>query len=191
MEHVRIGQDQVGPLSDLPSLLTRRVAVVDRRLDPRRLEQRERADLVLRQRLGRVEVERAQLGLAREGVEDREVERERLAGRGARRDDQVLPAGSGLPGLGLMGEELRDPGRGESVADAGLEVVRKRFKPSDASGLRCEMRELLAGEQVVPFGDIDSYVADASLASPGCRSTRLRSHPLNLIRFVPAKGGEF
>jgi hydroxymethylpyrimidine/phosphomethylpyrimidine kinase len=50
------------------------------------------------------------------------------------------------------------------------------------------VRELLAGEQVVPFGDIDSYVADASLASPGCRSTRLRSHPSNLIRFVPAKG---
>jgi hypothetical protein len=31
------------------------------------------------------------------------------------------------------------------------------------------VRELLAGEQVVPAGDTDSHLADASLGSPGCR----------------------
>src|SRR5688572_19367825 len=96
----------------------------------------ERSDLVLGERLGRVQVERAQLGVAGEGVENREIERKRLAGRGTGRDDQVLPAGGGLPGLGLVREELRDPGRGERVADAGLELVGQRLDTSGASGLR-------------------------------------------------------
>ncbi len=108
VKHVRVGQDEVGPLADLPALLVGRVAVVDRRLDPRRPQLGERSDLVLRQRLRGVEVERAELGLARERVEHREVEGKRLPGRRPGRDDQVLAAGGRLPRLGLVSEELSD-----------------------------------------------------------------------------------
>src|SRR4029450_10310589 len=43
---------------------------------------------------------------------------------------------------------------------------------------------------VVPLRDpvVAGHPADASLLGPGCRRARLRSHPSNLIRFVPAKG---
>ena len=84
----------------------RRVAVVDRRTHARHGELAERARLVLRERLRRIEVERAVLRLARERVEHGQVEGERLARRGAGRDDQVPAALRGLPGLGLMRVEL-------------------------------------------------------------------------------------
>ena len=59
VDHVGVRQDHVRPLADLPALLGRRVAVVDRRLQPRYLQLGQRAELVLRERLRRVEVERA------------------------------------------------------------------------------------------------------------------------------------
>ena len=150
MEHVRVGEDQVRPLANLPPLGPGCVAVIDRGLDPWRAELGQRTNLVLGQRLRRVEVERPQLGLAGKGVEDGKVERERLAGRGAGGDDQVLAAGRRVPGRGLMGEELRDAGCGEHVADTRLEVVRDRLEPRGAGGLGGDVGELLAGEQVVP-----------------------------------------
>ena len=66
-----------------------------RRSPPGRSGRRTRsaAQLILRERLRRIEVERAQLRLARERVEHGEVEGERLAGGGAGRDDEV-PAGA-------------------------------------------------------------------------------------------------
>ena len=101
----------VRPLADLPAPLGRRVAVVDRRAEPLEPELGERARLVLRERLRRVEVERARLRLARDRVEHREVEGERLPGRRAGRDDDVLAALRGLPGLGLVAESDGDAGR--------------------------------------------------------------------------------
>ena len=92
VDHVRVGQDHVRPLADLQALFGRRVAVVDRGLEPGDLEGRQRAELVLRERLGRVEIERAALGLPRQLVEHREVERERLPRRGAGRHQHVLAA---------------------------------------------------------------------------------------------------
>jgi hypothetical protein len=59
VEHVRVGQDQVRPLAHLPALLARRVAVVDRGLDPGWLQLGQRSDLVLGECLRRIEVERA------------------------------------------------------------------------------------------------------------------------------------
>jgi hypothetical protein len=92
VEHVRVREDEVRPLADLPAALARRVAVVDRRLQALEPQLAERARLVLRERLRRVEVERARLRLARDRVEHGQVERERLPGRRARRDDDVLAA---------------------------------------------------------------------------------------------------
>jgi hypothetical protein len=58
VEHVRVREDHVRPLADLPAALVLGVAVVDRRLHARHAQRGERARLILRQRLGRVEVER-------------------------------------------------------------------------------------------------------------------------------------
>src|SRR5215211_183692 len=83
------------------ALLARRVTVVDRwpgALDAERLE---RARLVLRERLGRVEVERAGARVAAQRVQRRELEAERLAARGPRRDDRRACPG-GVQRLGLV-----------------------------------------------------------------------------------------
>src|SRR5204862_1363479 len=136
------------PAADLPTPLARRVAVVDRRAKAQALVARERASLVLSERLGRVEVESAQLRLAGEGIEDREVERERLPGRGAGRDDDVLAAPRGVPGFALVGVELVDA---ERVPDPRVEVVRQGYGPRPPSRLRREVGELLPFENGVPW----------------------------------------
>ena len=57
VQHVRVGEDQVGAPADRPALLARGVAVVDRVAQPAPADPREPARLVLGERLGRVEVE--------------------------------------------------------------------------------------------------------------------------------------
>ena len=79
VEHVGVREDQVRPLADLPAPVALGVAVVDRRLHARYCELGERAQLILRERLRRVEVQRAGLRLTRERVEHRQVEGEGLA----------------------------------------------------------------------------------------------------------------
>ena len=125
VEHVRVRQEHVRPLADLPALLGLRVAVVDRRLHALQPERLQRARLILRERLRRVEVERAALRLAREQVEHGQVEGEALAARGAGRDDQVAAGARRLPGLGLMAPERRDPEPDERGGDSRIEVVGK------------------------------------------------------------------
>ena len=105
VEHVRVGQDRVRPPADLPAALVLGVAVVDRRLHARDVELGERARLVLRQGLRRVEVEGAQLRVGGERVQDGEVEGERLAAGGAGGDDDVLAAPRRLERLRLVREE--------------------------------------------------------------------------------------
>ena len=136
VEHVRVRQDDVRPAPDLPAALRLGVAVVDRGLDALQPERAERPRLVLRQRLRRVEVERAALRLAREQVEDGEVEREALAARRARRDDDVLAAPHRLPRLRLVDVERADALRDERGRDARVEVVRKGLGPARARRLR-------------------------------------------------------
>ena len=150
VEHVRVREHDVRPLADLPAALARRVAVVDRRPEPLQPELGERARLVLRERLRRVEVERARLRLARDRVEDGEVERERLPGRRARRDDDVLAALRGLPRLRLVPEERGDAVRDERGGDARVEIVGERLEPRLARRLDSAVRDLLALEQIGP-----------------------------------------
>ena len=94
VEHVGVGQDQVGAAPDRGALLARRVAVVDRVPEAAGGDLDELARLVLGQRLGRVEVERPRVRVAGDRVEHRHVEGERLARRGAAGDDHVLGLGS-------------------------------------------------------------------------------------------------
>jgi hypothetical protein len=148
VEHVRVRQDQVRPLADLPAPLGGRVAVVDRGAEARQSKRAERAELVLGERFRRVEVKSPLLRLPRECVEDREVEGEGLSAGGAGCDDQVLAPCGGLPGLGLVGVELVDSVHRERLAHARVELARQRRGLRVARGLRAEVGELLALQQI-------------------------------------------
>ena len=126
VEHVGVREDEVRAPPDRGALVARRVAVVDRGAhalaEP---ELGDRARLVLRQRLRRVQVDRARLGVAAEHVERREVEAQRLARRGAGRDDRrAVPRA--LQRLGLVRVQLRHPGGGERVAQRRVQLVGHR-----------------------------------------------------------------
>src|SRR6185295_5358818 len=85
----------------------------------------ERAGLVLGERLRRVQVERAGARVAAEDVERRQVEAQRLARGGPRRDDR-RPRPGGLERLGLVRVELVDSGAEEALAEGGVEVAGDR-----------------------------------------------------------------
>ena len=144
MEHVRVREHEVRPAADLAPPLGRRVSVVDRGADGRQAELAERARLILGERLGRVEVERARVPVGGERVEHRQVEGERLAGGRAGRDDHVAAALRGRVRLGLVRVELVDPAPAERFPERRLEGVRQRRGPRLAARLGREVRELVA-----------------------------------------------
>ena len=150
MEHVRVGEDDVRPLADLPAALARRVAVVDRRLQSLQTELGQRPGLVLRERLRRVEVQRPRLRFASDRVEDGKVECEGLSRRRTGGDDDVLSAPCCLPGLRLVAIQGCDSGRDERGGDARVEVVRQRLELRVAGWLDAGVRDLLSLEEVGP-----------------------------------------
>ena len=79
VQHVRVGQDQVRLAADRGARLARRVPVVDRGPQPGELQGVERARLVLGERLGRVQVQRAGPRVAAQRVQHGQVEGQRLA----------------------------------------------------------------------------------------------------------------
>ncbi len=146
VDHVGVGEDDVRGAPDVAPVLEGRVAVVDRRPQPGQRERAQRPELVLRERLGRIEVQRAHLRVSRHGVEDREVECERLTGRRAGRDADVLRPGRRVPRRALVGVQAVDAdcstdGRRERAGHAGVRPV--------AFGLRSEVGELLALKEPV------------------------------------------
>ena len=102
VEHVRVREDHVGRSPDAAPVLDRRVAVVDRRAKPWQRQGGQCAELILRECLRRVEVERTCFWIPRDRVEHREVEGKRLAGRGPGGDANVLAPGGRLPGGALV-----------------------------------------------------------------------------------------
>ena len=150
VEHVRVREHEVRPHAHVAALLLRRVAVVDRGMHSGNGKRRERARLVLRERLRRVEVERPVLRRARERVEDGEVERECLARRGPRRDDRVLSAGRRLPRFGLVVVELGDAAPLERCSYGRVQLLRERRRARGARRLGDDVGELFAPEQVIP-----------------------------------------
>ena len=158
--HLRICQRR----SDL------RVPVVDRRLDALHAELAERARLVLRECLRRIEVQRPALRLAGEQVENGQVEGEALPARGARRHDRVAAGTECFPRLGLMRVEPRDPLRDESRGDARVEVVRELLGSAGPRGLDREVRELCSLEELEPGRRDDTHKPYASLRPTGVPS---------------------
>ena len=152
VEHVRVREDEVRPLAYLPARLGRRVAVVDGRPEPLQPELRERAGLVLGEGLRRVQIQGPRLRIARDRVEHGEVEGQRLPRRRARRDDDVLAAPGGLPGLRLVPVERRDADAQERGGDAWIEVVRERLDAGGTRRLEHGVRDLLLVQEVGPGG---------------------------------------
>ena len=126
MQHVRVGEDHVRALADPGPLLLRSVAVVDRVVQGRSAQLGEAAGLVLRERFGRVQVERAGPRVAREHMQHGEVEAQRLAAGRPGRDDRVAASHHVLPRVGLMGVEGGDPARDQSLSHIRVQVVGDR-----------------------------------------------------------------
>jgi hypothetical protein len=128
VEHVGVGEDQVGPRAHRPARILRRVAVVrvHAHVGQGLRQLHELGQLVLRQRLGGEEIEDAGLGLLHEGLEHRQVVAERLAGRGRRHDDQVLALGDRVIGLGLVRVELLDAAAPQRFEQSRIERGGKR-----------------------------------------------------------------
>ena len=152
VEHVRVREDHVGRPPDVCAPLDRGVPVVDRGPQARHPEAREPARLVLGEGLRRVEEDRAGRRLARDGVEDRQRERERLPRCGPRGDDDAPSRRDGLPGLGLVVVEARHAAGGEPLRDRGLELAGKREPTSRPRGLRAAVGDLAGVEDRVPGG---------------------------------------
>ena len=130
VQHVGVGDHKVGALHDLGALLARRVAVegAQRARAERGLEQRaERALLVARKGLGRVEQQHAERRLAFTVVaQDRQQESQRLARGRARDQHRVLAGRHGLEGLGLVRVELLDAALAQHGGQARVEALGER-----------------------------------------------------------------
>ena len=74
VQHVGVCEHEVGAAADRRALLARGVAVIDRLAQIRRPQLVQLSRLVLGQCLGRIQVERPRAGVARQHVEDRQVE---------------------------------------------------------------------------------------------------------------------
>ncbi len=126
VEHVRVGQDDVAAGPDGLAGVLGRVAVVGE--DPDLLGQApvdvvELGLLVLGQGLGREEVEGPRRGVLQDGVEDRKVVAEGLAGGRRRHDDDVLAFLERLPARALVGEELGEALGRQGLAQGRVDVV--------------------------------------------------------------------
>ena len=134
VHHVRIAQHQVRARPDRPPRVLRRVAVVGEHADLLAAKLRgegfghrlQLGELILRERLGGKQIQRAAGGSCRIAVQDRRVVAERLARR-RRRDHHDVTAGQRvLDRLGLMRVELRDPARLKRPQQTRIERRRKR-----------------------------------------------------------------
>ena len=93
VQHVGIGQHQMALFANGFSRVARRVAVVREHAEAivqPLVDVVQLGELVLRQRLGGKEIERARVGISKNRVQDRQVVAERLARRGRRDDDHIL-----------------------------------------------------------------------------------------------------
>jgi hypothetical protein len=170
VEHVRVGDEEVGAVAELAARGRGRVAVVDAGRDARGHRRREReepvqvAELVLAQRLGGVEEERGAATLVVEALEHRQQEAVRLAGGGGRDGDDVLAGAGSLDELGLVAVELGDAqvaqGLGERRRERRLELAVARLARRDvldvADGVA--LGELQLGEYGVDFHSSSSIL---------------------------------
>ena len=128
VEHVGIREHHVGPGPDRAPRVLRRVPVV--RVDPERRQGArqllELRQLILREGLRGEEIEGPRRGLAQEGLQDRQVVAERLAGGGRRHHDAVAALAEEVESPGLVRVEGLDPARPERVGEIRIDRVGNR-----------------------------------------------------------------
>ena len=148
VEHVGVAEQDRGRAPQQGARVLRRVAVVDRRdgrLDARRVEpeRAQLARLVLGQRLGGEEEERAALRVARVVVEHGQLVAEALAAGGAGADHHVLAGPQGVVGGALVAVQALDAGREERFAQRGRQVRGQLRRAAPARGLVRHGHDLL------------------------------------------------
>ena len=128
VQHVGIGQHQVGPRPHRAARVLRGVAVVGEHphVGQRLRQLHQLGELVLGERLGGEQIEHPRLGLLHQRLQHRQVVAERLAGRGRRDHHEVLALGHRVEGLGLVRVELLHPARLEGLDDPGIQRRRER-----------------------------------------------------------------
>ncbi len=172
VHHVGIAEHEVGARSDRAPRILRRVAVVGEHADllagrgvdrlAHRLQLRE---LILRQRLGRKQVERAARRILEDRVEHRRVVAERLARRRRRDDDRVATGQRVLDRFRLVRVELIDAARRERADQPRIERRGKR-------------RELGRDRRQTPDrSDMKIGVSGRSTSRPPMRSSAASSAP--------------
>ena len=125
VQHVRVGEEEVGRAADRGALIGRRVAVIDGGRHAGRAQRAEFAYLVLRERLRRVEVEGSGLRVGGDRLQGRQREGERLAARRARGEHDVRAVLQKVPRGALVPVQACDSGPFERAADVGSQVLRQ------------------------------------------------------------------
>ncbi len=172
VEHVGVGEHDVGFAADLGARLLGRIAVIDRGPDTlRQPEAGQRPRLILGQRLGRIEVERSRSRLAAEHLDRGQVEAHRLARGGAGRDDHRSLPGC-LQRLRLVAVELLDAKSAQRGQQLGVKLGRERAQ----ARLRASVVSL--ADQSPVRSACGEDLAPAVLGRGGRRGWLLRCHGL-------------
>lgn len=138
MKHVRVRQDNACVSSDLSAALLGRIAVIgESPLRRRQLIGFELTDLVLSERFGRKEVNRARFRVFGQRFERRNIITESLARSGGCHDNDVVAAADSVNGVGLMTVELMNA----LVSERELQRIRQ-WSPKRAV-LRTPCRDFL------------------------------------------------
>ena len=187
VQHVRVAQHQMRTFTDRAARILRRVAVVGKRADRgvllQPLGQRQQlGQLVLGQRLGREQIERACRRIAQDGTEHRRVVAEGLARCGRRDRDDVTALQRVGHRLRLMHVGSSDAPRGKRGTEPVIDRVR----------VVGELRRL--GGKPTPRGDDRprAWCGDGSARRPvdiGCSG---RDEPLQRLeqRGIPLPVGQ-
>ncbi len=133
VQHVRVGEDDLSVVPQLPPLRRRRVAVVraGQELDPGRagvppaLESRQPPQLVLRQGLRRVDEQRCRERIGEHGLDHWDVVAQRLAAGRTGHDDNAAPGADVLDGLHLVDVQPLDAGASQCLRNRLCERLRQ------------------------------------------------------------------
>ena len=164
VQHVGVGDDDPPALARRAPRVGRRVAVIDHggrgsACVPHQVAQSRL--LIAGERLGRIKVDGAGVGLARQGLEHGEVEAEALAARRGGGDDEVPAASGRLEGSRLVGVELVDAAIAQGANEPRSEAVRKGDQARTTRGQR------LVGGEVGADGAVGEPALDDGVDASG------------------------
>jgi hypothetical protein len=194
VEHVRVGQHQVGAAPDHRPVGGRGVAVVGRRPDPGQGEGADGAQLVAGQGLGGGEVQGGAVAVAEQGVEHRELVAEALAGGGAGGHDHVAPgAGQGHRRRLVRPERLQAPGLQPRAQHLGQVGGRLR-QPRRPGRQALQVHELatvvgVAGEVVDQCDRVGHVVMVAAIRTAPTRRVSSACRPAGARTASRRRGG--